>query len=190
MREVAVAAGLSLGAAYHYFPTKQAIVHAYYEDHQSAHDAIVRERLDAAPDLPLRERLGVLFHTKLDLLKRDRRLLAAIARSVGDPDDPLSAFSPETRTLREQSLGTIERALEGPDVAPEARELACTALWALVMGVLLYYVHDRSRGQERTRRLVDRALDLLPPVIAIAGSPLAAPIRSQLIALLDEAELR
>ena len=34
MRDIAKAAGLSLGAAYYYFPSKEALVFAYYEQNQ------------------------------------------------------------------------------------------------------------------------------------------------------------
>ena len=34
MRDIAKAAGLSLGAAYYYFPSKDALVFSFYEDNQ------------------------------------------------------------------------------------------------------------------------------------------------------------
>ena len=37
MRDIADEAGLSLGAAYHYFVSKDAIVHAYYDRVQDEH---------------------------------------------------------------------------------------------------------------------------------------------------------
>src|SRR5690348_1319578 len=35
MRDIAKAAGMSLGAAYYYFPSKEALVFAFYEDNQA-----------------------------------------------------------------------------------------------------------------------------------------------------------
>ena len=75
MRDVAVAAGLSLGAAYYYFPSKEALVFAFYADNQAEMEA----RVASYPaGLPLRERLGRLFHDKLHALAPNRRLLAAM----------------------------------------------------------------------------------------------------------------
>ena len=37
MRDIARAAGLSLGAAYYYFPSKEALLFAYYEANQARH---------------------------------------------------------------------------------------------------------------------------------------------------------
>jgi hypothetical protein len=55
--------------------------------------------------------------------------------------------------------------------------------------MILYFVHDRSPRQERTARLVDGALDLMTPLLAVAGSPLAAPLRARLGDLLTAAGL-
>ena len=54
---------------------------------------------------------------------------------------------------------------------------------------MLYFVHDRSRAQERTRRLVEDSLDLVVPLIRLAGTPLLAPARAQLLATLERAGL-
>jgi AcrR family transcriptional regulator len=43
MRDIASAAGLSLGAAYYHFPSKEALIFAYYEDNQARLDALAAE---------------------------------------------------------------------------------------------------------------------------------------------------
>jgi AcrR family transcriptional regulator len=48
MRDIAHAAGLSLGAAYHYFPSKDALVMAYYEWTQVEHER--REEAGRSPN--------------------------------------------------------------------------------------------------------------------------------------------
>src|SRR6476469_10656324 len=52
MRDVAAAAGMSLGAAYHYFPSKDAIVLAYYDRVSREHAR--RVAAEAAPQKSLR----------------------------------------------------------------------------------------------------------------------------------------
>src|SRR5437867_855296 len=85
MRDIAEAAGLSLGAAYYYFPSKEAILLAYYARNQDAHEEHARRLLKGAPQL--RDRLSHLLHTKLDSIQKERKLLGAIVQRLADPSD-------------------------------------------------------------------------------------------------------
>ena len=114
VREIAAEAGVSLGLAYYYFPSKEAIVSAYFEEQQTAHERRARAAFAGADDL--RERIGAVFHTKLDVLRRDRKLLGALSRGSADPDDSLSAFSAQTRDIRRRSIALFREALDHPAV--------------------------------------------------------------------------
>ena len=63
------------------------------------------------------------------------------------------------------------------------------ALWALHMGMLLYFIYDESPNQERTRKLADGILQLLVRALALVNFPLLAPVRRSLFALLRDAGL-
>jgi AcrR family transcriptional regulator len=67
MRDIAEAAGLSLGAAYHYFASKEALVGAYYEWMQSEHERLAAAAVEPGADLETR--LRSLFLTKIELLR-------------------------------------------------------------------------------------------------------------------------
>src|SRR5215813_7400355 len=88
IRDIARHAGLSLGAAYYYFKSKEAIVGAYYDYVQHEHQARARAAFDR--HVKLRERLAAAFHTKIDIVHDDRRLLRALFRYGGDPHHALS----------------------------------------------------------------------------------------------------
>ena len=88
IRDIAARAGLSLGAAYYYFKSKEAIVGAYYDYVQAEH--LTRSREAFARGESLRDRLGAALHTKIDIMAEDRRLLRALFRYGGDPDHQLS----------------------------------------------------------------------------------------------------
>src|SRR5215475_15674760 len=72
MREIAKAAGVALGAAYYYFPSKEAIVLAYYDGVQAEHRQRATEALTEG-SYSLVERLRIVFHAKLDILRGDRK---------------------------------------------------------------------------------------------------------------------
>ena len=185
MRDVAESAGVALGGAYYYFPSKDALVLAYYQETQSAHSTRARAAMKTARGL--RERVGAVFHTKLDALQKDRKLLGAIFRSVGDPSDPLSVFGSQAAGVRNESIQLFDEALEGSDLAPGMRPLVTMALWGLHMGILLYFMHDASPKQAKTRRLVDGGLDQVVMLLSIA--PMLGPVTEPLANLLAEAGL-
>lgn len=187
MRDVAASADLSLGAAYYYFETKEALVAAYYDYVQTEH----QERAAAAfrEASSLRARLGVAFHTKLDILRKDRKLLTALFRYGGDRDHPLAWFGPATRRQRELSSAVFEEALGDDSLPADMREVAPLLLWTLHLGILLYFLYDRSPGQRKTRKLMDGALDLFVQALRVARFPLMMPVRRRVIALLREADL-
>src|SRR5437773_11766012 len=101
MRDIARAAEVATGAAYYYFPSKEAIVFAYYDQVQRAHTETVREEWKG--ESGLRERLGVVFHSKLEILKDDRRFLGALFRYSADPQHPLSVFGKGTQIDRKST---------------------------------------------------------------------------------------
>jgi AcrR family transcriptional regulator len=187
MREVAAGAGLSLGAAYYYFPSKEAIVAAYYEQVQAQH----LERATAAfkDSKSLKDRLSAAYHTKLDVLSADQRLLRALFRFGGDPEHPLSWFGPATRGQRQASMRVFELALEPERLPDDVREAAPTLLWTLHMGLLLYFVYDSSHGHKKTRRLIDQAVDFVIDAKRVALLPLMRPVRKRVLNILNAAGL-
>jgi len=188
MREVAAQAGTALGAAYYYFPSKEAIVQAYYDTVQREHERRVGDAL-AEHKAKLRDRLGIVFQTKLDILQDDRKLLGTIFRYTGEPEHPLSVLGPATREKREQSVAVFAQALGDDSLPKDIRDLLPTALWALHMGILIFFIYDNSAAQKRTRRLTDGALDLVVGLISLVKSPLLKPVRGKLLALLREVDL-
>ncbi|NUP06483.1 MAG: TetR family transcriptional regulator [Polyangiaceae bacterium] len=182
MREIATAAKVALGAAYYYFPSKDAIVMEYYRDTQRRSTELTARAFAESTDV--RERIASVIHTRLDVLSGDRRLLSAIFRGVADPDAPTSVFSPETEPIRAESMRELEDALaawEGfTELDPDTRRVLVLALWGLEMGVILYFVHDTSPDQKKTRDLVDGAVDLVAAILPTA--PLLAPILGDQVA--------
>jgi AcrR family transcriptional regulator len=187
MRDIAGEVGMSLGAAYYYFETKESIIAAYYERTQTEHIALARAAF--AKSSKLSERVAAAIHTKLDILKDDRTLLAALFRYGGDPGHPLSWFGPETRQQRDLSMAVFAEAIADERLPEDVREVTPVLLWALHMGILLYFVYDKSPSQRRTRRLADAAVDMVVQVKRAVTLPLMRPVRRRVIDALRAAEL-
>jgi AcrR family transcriptional regulator len=188
MRELAAAAGVSLGSAYYYFPSKESIIQAYYDDVQAEHARRVASALAATP-LNFKDRLRAVFHSKLDILQGDRKLLSALFRYTGEPHHPLSALGDGTRKNRQQSMSVFLNAIGDERLPDDIRAILPAALWALHMGILLYFIYDDSPEQQRTRQLVDGLLTLIVRVLSLVALPIFKPVRGSILALLRDAGL-
>jgi AcrR family transcriptional regulator len=183
MRDIARSCGMSLGAAYHYFPSKDALVEAYGEWMQDEHER--RFRAACTPASDLRTRLTALFEEKLDLLRGDRKLLAALYGNLGDASHPRSIFGRKTAGLRGRSLALFGEAVDDPAYSGELRDLLAPLLWLAHLGVFLHFVHDDSRNQARTRKLVGVLVDLTTGAAPLLAHPAAAPVRKRILGLLS-----
>jgi AcrR family transcriptional regulator len=188
MRDIAAEAGLSPGAAYYYFHSKEAIVAAYYDYVQEEHRMRSHAAFSETKDLG--ERLRASLHTKVDIMQNDRRLLRALFRYGGDPEHPLSWFGPSSQKRRSHSVAVFAEALERERFPEDMRDAAPTLLWTLHMGILLYFLYDESPEQRRTRKLIDAAVDFAVDMKRLATSALLRPIRRRVMAILRDAGLR
>ena len=182
MRDIAKAAGLSLGAAYYYFPSKEALVFAYYEANQH-----VMEKLAETATGTLRERLGVLLHGKLRSIHDQRHMLGTIVQRLIDPGDPLSAFSAQTRAVRDGAIAILEKPLADDDLPPEVARVGAHALWLFMLAMMLVYINDNSPRQKRTHGLVDDALDMIVPMLPLLATPMGKAMVQRVAGALDRA---
>jgi AcrR family transcriptional regulator len=188
MRDVAVKAGVALGGAYYYFPSKEAIIQAYYEVVQKEHN----RRVDLAltnGKLDFKGRIQFAMQSKLDIVQNDRRLLGVVFRYTGEPEHPLSCLGPGTEHIRKESMEVFSRAVGDERLPKDLRQLLVIALWALQMSLLILFIYDNSPHQQRTRRLMDGALELTVRVLSLARFPVLKPIRSRVLTLLRENNL-
>ncbi len=187
MRDIAARCEISLGATYYYFPSKEAIMLAYYDDVQSRHKELASPLL--AKEKSTAKRIALLHHLKLEILKDDREIMGALFRYGGDPNHELSPFSNTTRKIREECIQLFTEALEYESLPVDLQRLAPTLLWTMHMGILLYFLYDRSAGQKKTYKLADRGASLFVGAMTMAKLPGLKPIRKRVLEMLIEADL-
>jgi tetracycline repressor-like protein len=130
-----------------------------------------------------------VLHTKLDILKDDRPLLGALFRYTGQPDHPLSFLGSTAKALQTQCSSLFAEAMSVEKVPDDLRTLSPTLLWAMHMGIILYFLYDKSPNQQRTHKLVNGAVDFVMLFLTLARNPLARPIRKRVTNLLMESGL-
>jgi AcrR family transcriptional regulator len=185
MREIAAGAGVAIGAAYYYFDSKEALVMAFY--HQ-ANDAM-RETIEAAlaRKTDLKSRLRAVIDVKFEYFRPNRRFLGALLRHAADPGHPLSPFSQETGAIRERDMQHFAVALEGSNLRlpDDLRPYLPKLLWLYQMGLILFWVYDRSPGEVRTEKLVEKSLAIVTGLLKLSKSPFLRPVRKTAIELLQ-----
>ena len=187
MQAIASHAGVVKSAGYYYFPSKEALIQAYYENVQAEQERLCGELFATTKDL--KTRLVAALHSKFDLTKNDRNLLGVVFRYTGEPHHPLSCLGPGTAEIRRRSTRVFQDAIAEEKLPRDLRMLLPSALWALQMGLLVMFLYDASPDQQRTRRMADGALNLTLKLLGLAKLAILKPIRTTILALLQEAEL-
>jgi AcrR family transcriptional regulator len=189
MRGIAAAAGLSLGSAYYYFQSKEDLVMAFYERAIDAMTPRMEAALSGANHFE--GKVEALMAVKFEYFQPNRTFLGALLRHSADPQNRLSPFSEATRHIRERDQAYFARMIdESRDVrvptelAPHLPKL----LWLYQMGLILYWIYDRSPGQRQTRMLRKKSLALLVSGLKLAGFALLKPLRSKIVDLIVLAE--
>jgi AcrR family transcriptional regulator len=188
MREIATEAGVALGSAYYYFESKEALVMAFYEQANKEMSVQIEDRL--ARSKGLGAKLRAILDVKFEYFAPNRLFLGALSGHAADSKNPLSPFSDETAHIRERDLKHFATALEGSrlsvpgDLAPYLPKL----LWLYQMGLILFWISDRTPEQIRTRQLRDKSLALLVTALKLAGFPLLRPLRKRIVDLLMTVE--
>ncbi len=171
MRAIADEAGVSLGSAYYYFSGKEELVQAFYDQIQVEHAAAAEHALDQPA---FADRLSGVVESFVDVAEPFHDFGGQFFRTAADPGSPLSPFSAQSAPAREASTELFRRCVEGSDlkVAPALREELPDLLWLLHMGVVLFWVHDDSSGQRRTRTLVAGLVPLVDRAVRLTRLPL------------------
>lgn len=171
MRAIADEAGVSLGSAYYYFSGKEELIQAFYDRIQVEHAAVAEAAL---VETAFADRLRGVMESFVDVAESFHDFGGQFFRNAADPRSPLSPFSAASAPAREASTELFRRAVEGSDlkVAPVLRRELPDLLWLMHMGVVLFWVHDDSPGQRRTRTLVAGLVPLVDRSVRLTRLPL------------------
>jgi len=118
----------------------------------------------------------------------ERRRGLGLVLDLGDASHPLSVFGKKTQAIRVRSERMFVAILDGTAVPADVREPLGRALWLAHLGVFLHFVHDRSKGQTRTHRIVETLVELAGSGLPLLAYPLTLPIRARLLELMGGCE--
>ncbi|MDF3298280.1 TetR/AcrR family transcriptional regulator [Streptomyces tropicalis] len=176
MRAIAKEAGVSVGNAYYYFDGKEHLIQGFYDRIAAEHREAVREVL--ARETELQARLAGVLRAWLDVATPYHEFAVQFFKNAADPDSPLSPFSPESEHARNEAVGVHRQVLHGArtKVPAELREVLPELMWLAQMGLVLYWIFDRTEGRERSYRLAERGARLTARGVALARFRVLRPL--------------
>lgn len=185
MRRIAEQAGVATGAAYYYYPSKNAIVMAYYQRACEEMQSKIATAIDGVSDLE--GRLRELIRVKFDYFAPDRGVLRALLRNGADPKYPLSPFSNETKHIRDVDIAWFRRILDdcGFRIPRDLLPHLPGVLWFFQMGVIFFWVTDDSPDQARSAQLLQLAAKSVAALIRASALPFMRPLRKSALKLIE-----
>ncbi len=177
MRAIAKEAGVSVGNAYYYFAGKEHLIQGFYDRIAAEHQAAVREVLARESDLEAR--LAGVLKVWLDIAQPYHEFAVQFFKNAADPDSPLSPFSPESEHARVEAIAVHREVLRGATrtkVPEELRDILPELMWLSQMGLVLYWIFDRTEGRERSYRLAERGARLTARGVSLARFRVLRPL--------------
>ncbi|ALE04996.1 TetR family transcriptional regulator [Arthrobacter sp. ERGS1:01] len=181
MRGIATEAGVSLGSAYYYFASKDELVLELYRESVAEQHALASKAL--AGTTGLAARLKAALHAGVDALTPYHQFGGALISSALPPQSAVNPFGEASSQAREDAVGIFAEVVEGAKVPPFLRAQLPELLWLAYMGVVLFWVYDRSENQRRTRTLIDGAAPLLAKLVSFSRLPVVRPMVEEALAL-------
>ena len=186
MRAIAEKANLSLGNAYYYFHSKEYLIQAFYHRTHELHLAASAPALEK--EHTLKARLLTVMRLKIETIDPYYEFAGVLFKTAANPESPLNPFSDESDPVRQESIHLFTQVIDGSKarIPKDLRAELPYLLWVYHMGIILFWIHDKSPKHRRTYRLIDHTVDLLDKLISLASNPFMRPLRKQALRLVDE----
>ncbi|MFL4474262.1 TetR/AcrR family transcriptional regulator [Paeniglutamicibacter sp. MACA_103] len=182
MRSIATESGLSLGNAYYYFESKDAIVHELFRDLLEKHRSATWPLL--VPGNNLEMNLRISLDKALEIMTPFHEFGPAFIRT---------AFAGSNA-----ELGNVQRALElglWRQVVAASRPLPPLAirmdlpqlLWLIQRGIFLFWAYDTSPGAARSHRLIRNVAPVVARLVVLSRMPVVRSILDDVLSLVRTA---
>lgn len=184
LRDIAKQAGVSVGLLYRYFPSKQAVVLALYDELSAEYAA----QALVIPQGTWPERFLFALKKSLTVLSPHRdALIALVPVLVGSHQEGL--FAAATEFSRQRVQGVFAEAVLGATQSPPPGEAAALArlLYVVHLMVILWWLLDKSPQQRATAELLALIERMSPLVTFAIQLPLAHEFISAANALVQQA---
>jgi AcrR family transcriptional regulator len=186
MRAIAREAGVSTGNAYYYFSSKEELIQEFYLRNHVEHAAACRRVLDTEREFA--GRLRGTLRSLIQVLGPYHSFAAAFYKNAAEPTSPLSPFSKESSPARDASIALYREVADGSSarIDRELRGELPELLWLYSLGIVLFWVHDRSPQCAKTYRLIDATVQLADRLLSLSRIPVLRGTMREVVAIVGE----
>lgn len=157
IRDIAAEVGMATGTLFNYFSSKEEVVVALAEE--AIHDAEREFEKKRRAGASFGEDLFLQVATQLRRLRRLRRfILPAIETGLSSPW--FSGARQSGSTLAQDQMEAVAEIAREHQIDPERWPTVSPIYWALYVGVLTFWAHDKSPRQEDTLAMLDQAMNM------------------------------
>jgi AcrR family transcriptional regulator len=170
-KEISKRSRIAEGTLFNYFKTKEDL--ALYFFQKETEDLIQWFRGQARlQNAPLPEKLFGIIHRQLEYIEPYEDFIGAVFCRSLQPTSSLSPLSFESQELRLKYLRFIREILaeaEEKNEIPRLGHLGAYAVGLFYLGIVTHWLHDGSRGKQKTLALLDRALNFGTRILSKGG---------------------
>jgi AcrR family transcriptional regulator len=159
-KQISTKAGIAEGTLFNYFKTKEHLALFFFQKNT---DDLIKwyegeTRLQKAP---ITEKLFAIVHRQLEFIGPYEEFVGAVFFRALQPSSKLSPISLESQEFRARYLlfirNILDQAAERGEIPPFG-PLGAYGFGLFYMGIVSHWLHDASRGKQKTLALLDRSL--------------------------------
>jgi len=166
MRAIAKEAGIGDATIYNYFPTKESILFAYYEEKLNLCIDKLR-KIDKFNEFTIHEQLQTFFETQLEIFLPDREFIGIsfkrIFFSLNQNVEQLDKIQDVFEKIIEDIFNAAIEVKEIPEQV--FQKIIYHLLWDYYVGMIIFWLNDKSDQFSDTSIMVDKTLDLFCSVL-------------------------
>lgn len=170
-RQISRKAGVAEGTLFNYFRSKEDLALYFFE--QEVEQTIEWfQQEHSLSEATVVEQLFAIVNRHLERLAPYEEFIGAVYLRALQPVSKLNPLSLESQSVNLRYLKFIREILDRAEQDGEIPQLGDLGAWAFGLfhvGILTYWLHDRSPGKERTLALLDRSLKFARALLRRGG---------------------
>ncbi len=166
MRAIAKEAGIGDATIYNYFPTKESILFAYYEEKLNLSIDKLR-KIEKFNEFSIHEQLQTFFETQLEIFLPDREFISLSFKRIFFSLNQNTEQLDSIRDIFEKIVNDIFTAAIEVNEIPEQvfQQIIYHLLWDYYVGLIIFWVNDKSEQFSDTSIMIDKTLDLFCSIL-------------------------